>query len=180
MAGVCGICKKDPVERRYIDDAIRARDSFRAIARRHGVSHNVISRHAKHVIMETAAVTKKIPMDKIAAVGPAVVEDPHKYNFVADLLALKGRAMKLLEIAEKKSELALAVQIMREIRSQIETVIKVALAQRELEQKDVDVTEDVKVLSKELMAIIDNGLDFDPAVAGAEVAEFEVMEDEDD
>jgi len=166
----CSICQKSEVERQLIDDAIRAGDSLRAIARRHNVGKDAVRRHASaHVLMDVAAESPDIPL-------PPELQETHKYNFVQDILSLKARALLLLKQAEDAKDRSGAVIIMSEIRRQIETIIKVALAQRELEQRDLDKEEmeaGIREVSPDVLEVIRRGIETDEL----EDVDYDVVED---
>ena len=151
MPRACSLCIRS--DRHLIDQAIREGVSIRVVAGRFDSSRSAIQRHSAHVIRETAACQPSLLLPD--------TKHTSKYNFISDLLSLKSRSMKWLESAEEQGNYAACVVILREIRRIVEMIIKVALAQRELEKRDVDQVGDVKELSDEIMDIVKKGLNFD-------------------
>lgn len=162
----CILCRRSPRELAAVNRAIRAGVGPTEIGRRHGVSRMAVTRHAtKCLIKDQAENGPDVPMTQAEV-------DPHKYNFVQDLLKLKDRAMTLLTQAEKEKNHMACVAIMREIRNQVETIVKIALAQRELDQKEIELEEGVKEISSEILEIVNQGIGYEEY----EDAEYEVVE----
>lgn len=90
---------------------------------RFGTSRSVVGRHAGHVLQKTAATAPVIQeADQLSA-----------HNFITDLLRLKGKAEKWLEMAEEERNERAAILMMRECHSITQTLLKVALMQRQLD-----------------------------------------------
>ena len=153
MPKTCTLCGRS--DRDKVDQAVRSGATLRAIANQFGTSHSTVLRHSKHVLKNDAANASKVPL-------PPEVTDVEKYNFVQELLTQKTRAINCLDQAEKEKNHVATIQIMREIRATIETIIKVALAQRELEQKELDIEKGVKDISDEILEIVNRGINFSP------------------
>ena len=165
MPKTCTLCGRP--DRDKVDQAVRSGATLRAIAHQFGTSHSTVLRHSKHVLKNDATNASRVPI-------PPEVTDVEKYNFVQELLTQKTRAMNCLDQAEKEKNHVATIQIMREIRAIIETIIKVALAQRELERKELDVEEGVRDISDEILEIVNRGMNL---ASEADDKEFVVIEE---
>jgi len=74
---------------------------------------------------------------KTAEVSPALrrVEEISARNFLEDLLRLKEKAEHWLQVAEKEKNAPAVVLMMKEVRANIETLVKLALMQGQLESE---------------------------------------------
>ncbi len=165
----CSLCGRSSSEQAAIKAAMVAGVSNRAIAEQHHSNKDTVRNHRAHVFKEVAEDPQTLEVSM-----PPEVPEVHKYNFVQELMTLKTRAFSILTEAETEKNHTTAVTIMREIRNMIETIIKVALAQRELEQKEIDPGADVKEISAEILAIVDRGLEYDEETVEVE---YEVVDD---
>ena len=126
MPRTCSLCKRP--DRDAIDQAIRDNVPFRSIAAQFCTSHTTIRRHAQHVLKETAAAAPAIQR----------VGEISAKNFLEDLLRMKERAEKWFLVAEKEKNVQAAILMMREVRATIDTMVKLALLQRQLDAELAD------------------------------------------
>ena len=121
MPRTCSLCKR--ADRDAIAEVIRRGDSLRSIALQFDTSHATVKRHKQHVLKGTA---ENLPA--IKRVGEISAK-----NFLEDLLRMKDKAEKWFLAAEKEKNVQAAILMMREVRATIDTMVRLALLQRQLD-----------------------------------------------
>lgn len=105
MPRVCTICSHG--RREEIDRALLAGGSFRSIAAQFEVSASALLRHRAH-IAAAVAQAEALTIERL----------------LSDLADLQGRALALLDRAEKSGDLRTALAGVREARGCIEIIIR--------------------------------------------------------
>ena len=124
MAGKCRVC--DHGERAAIDKAIVTRSaSLRTIADRYGVSKTALIRHRDSHIPKLVQAAESARATQEATSGAALMEE---------LEALRGRVRAILDKAEERDELRVALQAVRELRECIKAQAELGV-QAELEAR---------------------------------------------
>ncbi len=142
MPRTCSLCKR--ADQDAIAEAIRRGDSLRSIALQFGTSHATVKRHKQHVLKETA----------VAAPAIQRVGEISAKNFLEDLLRMKDRAEKWFQVAEKEGNATAGVIMMRECRQIIETLVKLAMIQRQLDAELTSGKQIYKDVTPGVLAII--------------------------
>ena len=108
----CTVCTHN--EREDIDQALVARQPFRAIARQHGVSKDALIRH--HDDHVPAALVK----------AQEATEAAQADNLLAQVTGLRDRAIDILDTAVATDDLRVALGAIREARGCLELLGKLA------------------------------------------------------
>lgn len=111
MAMKCTICNHP--EREAIDKALVSDKSIRSIAAQYNVALTSLRRHKENHLPGHLAKAK------------AAEEVTQADNLLDDLQYLKGKAISLLEQAEKESNLSAAAQLIGQARQVVETLAEV-------------------------------------------------------
>jgi len=110
MPRECTICThKDRLE---IDKALLAGVSNRTLSAQYGVSISAVQRHRQHIPGHLAKAKQ-------------AEEVTQADNLLDDLQYLKGKAISLLEQAEKESNLSAAAQLISQARQTVEVLAEV-------------------------------------------------------
>ena len=108
----CTVCTHD--KRDEIDQALVARQPFRAIARQHGVSKDALVRHSDDHL--PAALVR----------AQEATEAAQADNLLAQVTDLRDRAIGILDTAEAEEDLKAAIAAIREARGCVELLAKLA------------------------------------------------------
>ncbi len=112
MSRRCTICTHK--KRAEIDQALVARQPFRAIARQHSVSKDALIRH--HDDHLPAALVQ----------AQEATEAAQADALLAQVVGLKDRAISILDTAEAEDDLKAAIAAIREARGCVELLAKLA------------------------------------------------------
>lgn len=134
--------------RNEIEEALRNKVPLRNIASHYGMSTGPLSRHKPHMIDDAAIMADQVNL-------PAISHEVHHEEEVKDLaggdkprppsvglnayqstLGLKAKAEKALQMAEKENDMAKMAFWFKELRSTLELIFKVGIAQKALEEKN--------------------------------------------
>ena len=111
MGRSCSVCTHP--KRAEIDRAILSGESYRAIARRFGLSKDAIRRHRDHIPSQLARA--------VEAEEAARADD-----LLGQVQELRDRALRILERAERSQDLQTALRAIREARQCVELLAKLA------------------------------------------------------
>ena len=112
MPRTCTVCRHP--ERAVIDGALVAAEPFRVVARRTGLSDTALFRHKNNHIPLTLRIATQ------------AVEVARADDLLVQVHDLRERAVTLLETAEEAGNLRVALQGIREVRSCIELLARLA------------------------------------------------------
>ena len=112
MSRKCTICHHN--EREALDKALVARESFRHIAKRYGVSTAALVRHSDD----------HIPAALVKAKNAA--DAAHADSLLAQVVDLRDKALGVLKKAESSDDLRVAIAAIREARGCVELLGKLA------------------------------------------------------
>lgn len=152
MPRTCTVCRHP--ERAIIDGALVAAEPFRVVARRTGLSDTALFRHK----------TNHIPLT--LRIATQAVEVARADDLLGQVHDLRERAVTLLETAEDAGNLRVALQGIREVRSCIELLARLAGELDARAQRNIDTAPDWL----ELRAVITAALLPFPEATGAVVA----------
>jgi hypothetical protein len=129
----CAICRNP--KRDLIDKALQDRVPLREIAGQFGTSKSALQRHKAHMIAGYALI---LPADKHEPPPP----DPFKLkeaaqSALAEIVALKHRALNALDRAEELENNPLAVIWFKELRATLELLVKTRLAEAKQAQEGI-------------------------------------------
>src|SRR3989339_1244812 len=121
MPQKCSICIHP--KRAEIEQAIRNAVPKRTIASQFGIGYNIVPRHAAHMVSE------------VAANAPAIVQEKQSKaaDIVDELYNLKEVLGNALETAVATGNIIALTAVSRELRGVADTLIKIAIAQKEIE-----------------------------------------------
>jgi len=111
MSRTCTICAHP--DREAIDAALVAGDGFASIAREHAISEDAVARHRAGHLPARMART------------PKAAEVAHADDLLAQVRALRSKAMSILLAAERQGDLRTALAGIREARACLELLLEV-------------------------------------------------------
>jgi hypothetical protein len=121
----CSLCKHP--KRHEIDEAMANHVPLRALTKQFGTSIGTLSRHKEHMIQGYARILPE-RKDVLAPPDPAKLEEAAR-SHLGEVVDLKHRAMAALDKAEEADNNPAAVVWFREVRSTLELLCKIKLAE---------------------------------------------------
>jgi hypothetical protein len=110
MPRTCTVCSHD--EQHLIDVALVAREPYRHIASRFGISTGALQRHSKEHIPRLLVQAKQ------------AVESSDADDLIRQVKGLQGKTIQLLKAAEESGEIRTALAGIREARGNVELLAK--------------------------------------------------------
>ena len=153
MPRTCTICRH--AERAAIDSALVERRPFRDIAGQHDVSKSALVRHFDDHL------PAKLAMAKVAA------EVVNANSLLDQVTSLRSRAITILDTAEKSGDLKTAISAIREARSCVELLGKLAGELQDAPTINVVITPEWRRLQAVILAALEPHTEARLAVASA-------------
>ena len=153
MPRTCTICRH--AEREAIDSALVERQPFRHIAAQHKVSTSALVRH----------FDDHLPAALVAA--KAAAEVAHADTILDQVQTLRDRALKILDLVEKDKDWRIALGAIREARSCLELLGKLAGELRDGPTINIVVSPEWRQLQALILAALEPHADARLAVVSA-------------
>jgi len=135
----CTICNH--IHRKDIEIALQV-ESFRAVARQYGVSKDALARHRRKCMAEDTIKAVALASDPVEMQASQPLGSHGSPDAYQQLVRLKDDSLRIMYEAERVGNVQLQVLMMREVRSNIETMFKVYEAQKRLVTEESEQVKD--------------------------------------